>query len=52
MRAIVYCRKSTESEERQVQSLEAQENWCDEYVSQHGFEVVEKITESKSAKQP
>ncbi len=52
MKAIIYCRKSTESEERQVQSLEAQENWCDEYAKSHNFFVVEKILESKSAKQP
>lgn len=52
MRAIIYCRKSTESSERQVQSLEAQENWAMEYCKLHNFEIVEKIIESKTAKKP
>jgi hypothetical protein len=52
MKAIIYCRKSTESEERQVQSLEAQQNWCREYANTNSFEVVEEIIESKSAKEP
>jgi len=52
MKAIIYCRKSTESEERQIQSLEAQINWCREYAITNSFEVIEEIMESKSAKKP
>lgn len=52
MKSIIYCRKSTESEERQVQSLEAQLDWCREYCQSRGFEAVEEIIESKSAKNP
>lgn len=52
MKAIVYCRKSTESEERQVQSLEAQLKWCREYTDTNSFEVIKEIVESKTAKKP
>ena len=52
MKAIIYCRKSTESEEKQVQSIEAQLDWCRNYAKNLNFEVVEEITEEKSAKQP
>jgi DNA invertase Pin-like site-specific DNA recombinase len=52
MKAIIYCRKSTESEEKQVQSIEAQLDWCRDYAKRLGFEVIKEITEEKSAKKP
>lgn len=52
MKAIIYCRKSTESSERQIQSLEAQKKYCIDYAKQYWFSVVKIIEESKSAKQP
>ena len=52
LRAIIYTRKSTESEDRQTQSLEAQINWCREYSTTNSFEVIEEIIESKTAKKP
>ena len=52
MKAIIYCRKSSESDEKQVQSIEAQLDWCREYTKRVGFEVVKEITEEKSAKKP
>jgi DNA invertase Pin-like site-specific DNA recombinase len=52
MKAIIYLRKSTDREDKQVQSLEAQQKWCREYCEMHGFDVVKEISESKSAKQP
>lgn len=52
MKAIIYCRKSTESEEKQVQSIDAQLDWCRDYAKRMNFEVIEEIIEEKSAKQP
>lgn len=52
MKAIIYLRKSSESEEKQSQSLEWQKKRCLEYANQYNFEIVKIIEESKSAKQP
>lgn len=52
MKAIIYCRKSTESEEKQVQSIDAQLDWCRDYAKRWGFEIIKEITEEKSAKKP
>jgi len=51
-KAIIYARKSTDREDKQIQSLEAQLNWCRDYAKSNNFEIVEEIIESKSAKQP
>lgn len=48
-KCIIYCRKSTEEESRQIQSLETQENILTEYASRNSLEVIEIIKESKSA---
>jgi DNA invertase Pin-like site-specific DNA recombinase len=49
---IIYLRKSTESEDKQQLSIDAQKDFCLNYVKQNNFNVVEIIEESKSAKQP
>lgn len=52
MKAIVYCRKSTDREDKQAQSLDRQKEYCLNYAKQYSFDVVEIIEESKTAKQP
>jgi site-specific DNA recombinase len=52
MRYVLYARKSSESEERQVQSIEDQRRVMTEFAASHGLEVVEEVFESKSAKAP
>ena len=52
MRAIIYCRKSTDRDDMQVQSIDTQLNWCIDYCNEKNFEVIETILEAKSAKQP
>lgn len=52
-RYIVYCRKSSESDERQIQSLGDQINMLLPFVQQKGLSVIgEPLQESKSAKAP
>ena len=52
MRTVVYCRKSTDRDDMQMQSLDTQLNWCLEYCKDQKLNIVETILESKSAKQP
>lgn len=52
MRYVLYARKSSESEERQVQSIDDQRRVMMEFAHARGLEVVEEIRESKSAKAP
>ncbi len=49
---FLYARKSTEDEERQVMSIEAQLAELAEYAKREGLEVTEQFVESKSAKKP
>ncbi len=49
---IIYCRKSTESEDRQVLSIESQVNEIRELARKLGISVSTVLTESKSAKAP
>lgn len=49
---IIYCRKSTESEERQVLSIESQIKELKELTNRLNLSVSEVLTESKSAKYP
>jgi site-specific DNA recombinase len=49
---FVYARKSSDSEDRQVQSIDDQIKVLKEIASRQHFNVVEIFTESKSAKKP
>src|SRR4030042_4188691 len=49
---FLYARKSTEDEERQVMSIEAQLAELAEYAKRENIEIIEKFVESKSAKKP
>lgn len=51
-RYFIYCRKSTESEDRQVLSIDSQIQECHRLAEVGGFEVAEVLTESRSAKAP
>ncbi len=52
-RYVIYCRKSSESDERQVQSLGDQTSTLLPFIEQKGLTVVgEPLQESKSAKSP
>ncbi len=52
MRYVIYARKSTESEDRQVQSIDDQLDVLRRLAVQRGLNVVEELVESKSAKEP
>lgn len=52
MQYIIYCRKSSESEDRQVMSLDAQEQELLKIAEQSGLEVISTLRESMSAKNP
>ena len=52
MRIAIYARKSTESEDRQVQSLGDQLQILHDIARREGDNIVEVISESKSAKEP
>jgi len=49
---FVYCRKSTEAEDRQVLSIESQVRELKNIAAKFNLPVVEVLTESKSAKEP
>lgn len=51
-RAVLYARKSTESEDRQVQSIDDQIRKMKDIAKIEGLKVVEILEESKSAKAP
>ncbi len=50
MKYFIYCRKSSEEETKQIQSLETQERMLTEYADKYNLEIVEILKESKSAK--
>ncbi|MEK7095092.1 MAG: recombinase family protein [Patescibacteria group bacterium] len=52
MKYIIYCRKSTDTEDKQVLSLDSQENELTRLAKVSGLEVVSILRESKSAKSP
>jgi site-specific DNA recombinase len=49
---ILYARKSTESEDKQVQSIDDQLQLMTEHAEKHGMKIVKKLKESRSAKAP
>lgn len=52
MRYVLYARKSSESEDRQVQSIEDQTRILRALAAERGFDIAEEIQESHSAKDP
>src|SRR5581483_11608043 len=52
MRYVVYARKSTEDEDRQVLSIEAQLAELQEYSAKEKFDIVASFYEAKTAKEP
>lgn len=49
---IIYCRKSSESEDKQVQSIETQLRELGDYAQKNNLNIVDTITESQSAHVP
>ncbi|MEO6536188.1 MAG: recombinase family protein [Candidatus Paceibacterota bacterium] len=52
MKYILYCRKSTDTEDKQVLSLESQERELIGVAKREGLEIVSTLRESRSAKEP
>ncbi|MEI8348001.1 MAG: recombinase family protein, partial [Pseudomonadota bacterium] len=52
MKYILYCRKSTDTEDKQVLSLESQQKELTDLAKAQGIEIVSILTEKKSAKAP
>lgn len=52
IRYFIYCRKSSDAEDKQVQSIESQMRELEELAKQNGFEIVEIICETQSAHSP
>lgn len=52
LRYFVYARKSSEGEERQVQSIEDQTSWAQEICASRNIQIVGTFSEQRSAKKP
>ncbi|HEY4498015.1 MAG TPA: recombinase family protein [Candidatus Paceibacterota bacterium] len=52
MKYVIYTRKSTEDEDRQILSIEAQLTELREFAAKENLEIVASIQESKTAKEP
>ena len=51
-KCVLYARKSTEEDDQQIMSIEAQLFELREYASREHIEIVKEFTEAKSAKKP
>ncbi len=51
-RFVLYARKSSEREDRQIQSIDDQINYWQKRAKEEGIEIVKIYTEEKSAKTP
>ena len=52
MKVFLYARKSTDDEERQILSIDAQRHELREYAAKQGLEIVFEFVESMTAKEP
>lgn len=52
MKYIIYARKSTEDEDRQILSIEAKLAELQEYSAKEKFDIVASFCEAKTAKEP
>ena len=52
MRYVIYARKSTEEDDRQVLSIEAQLHELSEFAAKEKLEIVASFCEAKTAKEP
>lgn len=52
LRYVLYARKSSESEDRQIQSIDDQVKYLTDLAKAEGLQVTDVLTEAKSAKQP
>lgn len=52
LKYVLYARKSTTDETRQVRSIQDQITDCTEYARRNSLNIVETLTETKSAKEP
>ncbi|KKW19769.1 MAG: Recombinase [Parcubacteria group bacterium GW2011_GWA2_51_10] len=52
MKYILYARKSTEGDDRQVLSIEAQMHELKEFAAKEKLEIVASFQEAKTAKEP
>jgi site-specific DNA recombinase len=52
MKYFIYCRKSSEEEERQALSIESQIKELRDYASKHKLVIADEFIESKSARKP
>ena len=52
MKYLLYARKSSDSEDRQVLSIESQLQELKNYANKQGLEVIKVFTETKTAKEP
>ena len=50
LKYVAYFRKSTESDERQVQSIPDQKAWADGIIGENNLQIVERLEESTSAR--
>lgn len=50
MKYIIYCRKSTDEDDKQILSLSAQSRICNDFVTRNNYSIVEELHESASAK--